>query len=229
MRAIVTGASSGIGFEISKVLVNLGYEVFAIGRDFTKIDFNDKKFIKIELDLRKKEEILKLKKIKNISILVNSAGVGYFGSYEQLSIENIEEMIWINLTTPLIITRIFLNDLKRDSGYIFNINSISALKPAIYGVAYGATKAGLRHFGNSLFNEARKSGLKVININPDITKTAWFDKLDFTYSDDSQTYIEPKSIAKVVKNIIELGDTATITDITIEPQKFKIVKKTKNF
>ena len=226
MKAVVTGASSGIGFEISKMLITLGYEVFGIGRDFSKIEYDDEKFIKIESDLSKKNEILKLKKLKNISILVNSAGVGYFGGHEQLSIENIQEMIQVNLTAPLIISRLFLNDLKKNSGYIFNINSISALKPAIFGAVYGASKAGLRHFGNSLFNEARKSGLKVVNINPDITKTAWFDNLNFSYSDDPQSYIEPKSIAKLIKNIIELGDNTVISDITIEPQKFQLKKKT---
>ena len=223
-KALVTGASSGIGLEISKTLIKLGFLVYAIGRDFEKCKFKNKNFVETIIDLESKDEILKLKKIKDISILVNCAGVGYFGSYESLSFEQIEQMIAVNLTAPLFLTKLFLNPLKKNSGYIFNIASISALKPAIFGVVYGATKSGLRHFGKSLFNESRKTGLKVININPDITKTPWFDKLNFTYTNDPLNFIPPQEIAKIIQNILELKEGTVVSDITIEPQKFKICK-----
>ncbi len=224
-KALVTGASSGIGLEISKTLIGMGVLVYAIGRDFEKCEFKDENFVEIIVDLNQKNEILKLKEIKDISILVNCAGVGHFGSYESLSFEQIEQMINVNLTAPLFLTKIFLNPLKKNNGYIFNINSISALKPAIFGVVYGATKAGLRHFGNSLFNESRKSGLKVVNINPDITKTPWFDKLHFAPTDDPLSFIDPSEIAQIIQNILQLKEGTIVTDITIEPQKFKIMKK----
>ena len=224
-KALVTGASSGIGLEISKMLIDFGVLVYATARDFGKCNFKNENFLEIPIDLRQKDEILKLKKIKDISILVNCAGVGYFGSYESLSFEQIQEMITVNLTAPLLLTKLFLNPLKKNSGYIFNIASISAIKPAIFGVVYGASKSGLRHFGNSLFNESRKSVLKVVNINPDITKTPWFDKLDFSYTTDPLSFIDPAQIAQIIKNILELKEGTVVTDITIEPQKFKITKK----
>ncbi len=225
--AIVTGASKGIGKECAKTLLKKGYKVFALARDFSKLEIEEENFIKIEIDLSKPKEIKNLdKKIdkENLKILINNAGVGYFGMHEDISFEKIEEMIDLNLKAPLLLSKMFLKSIKKNKGYIFNINSISAIKPAIFGAAYGASKAGLRHFGKSLFAESRKSGLKVININPDITKTSFFDNLHFSYDKDPLSYINPQQIAKIIEDILKLGENIVLTDITIEPQKFKISK-----
>lgn len=227
-NTIVTGATSGIGLEISKVLVSEGYRVFGVGRDFKKCNFEDENFIKKELDLtdiKSIENLYKQLKSTNIDILINSAGVGKFGLHEEISLEDISNMIDLNLKAPLLLSKLFLRKLKESNGHIFNINSISAIKPATHGCVYGATKAGLKHFGTSLFAESRKHGIKVVNISPDITKTEFFDDKNFTYSDDSQSYIEPNDIALVIKDIINLRSGTVITDIVIEPQKFKIEKK----
>ena len=226
--AIVTGSTSGIGYECTKKLLQIGFTVYGIGRDFKKVKFQHKNFIKIELDLSNTKEIKNLKNqidSKNLHILINSAGFGSFAPHEELKYEIIEKMINVNLTAPLLLSKLFLRDLKKNRGYIFNINSISGIKPAIFGATYGATKAGLRHFGTSLFQEARKSGLKVININPDITKTSFFDTLNFKESDDPLSYIEPTCISNLIETILNQREATVLTDITIQPQKFIIKKK----
>ena len=226
--AVVTGASSGIGLEIAKRLVALRYKVYAIARDFKKTEFNNELFLKRECDLTDKKMLLALaKELKkqDLKILVNSAGIGYFAPCEEIKVENIEKMIALNLTAAILLSREFLRVLKKNRGFIFNINSISGLKPSPFGSVYGATKAALRHFGNSLFEEGRKSGLKVISINPDITKTPFFDNLHFKESDDPLSYIEPSCIANIVEDILNAREGTVITDITIQPQKFKIEKK----
>ncbi len=220
--ALVTGASSGIGKEIAKKLLSLNFKVYAMARDFSRCDISDENFIKQEIDLAKKRSY---PKIKNLHILVNCAGVGYFAPHEEIGDRDIEEMIDLNLKAPLLLSKFYLRELKQNSGYIFLINSISAIQPAIFGAAYGASKAGLKHFGSSLFKEARKSGLKVININPDITKTPFFDELNFKESKNQLAYIEPKDIAKIVEDILKLRDGSVVTDITIQPQFFQIEKK----
>ncbi len=222
--AIVTGASSGIGKACTKKLLNLGYRVYGVSRES---DFENKNFIHISQDLTKTDKFKNLKnQIKDKPhILINSAGVGHFAPHEELSFKQIEEMITLNLTAPLLLCKLYLRDLKENCGYIFNINSISGIQPALYGATYGASKAGLRHFGISLFKEARKSGLKVININPDITNTAFFDNLNFKPTNDSQTYIDPADIANVIEDALNKREGTVITDITLEPQKFQISKK----
>lgn len=226
--AIVTGASSGIGLACVKKLVELNYQVYGIARDFSKTDLQHENFIPIPCDLSDKHALLQLEqKIskENLSVLVHSAGIGFFAPHEEIKVEHIEKMIAVNLTAPLLLSKLFLRALKKNSGYILNINSISGLKPSFFGCVYGATKAGLMHFGTSLFEEARKSGLKVININPDITKTPFFDTLHFKESEDPLSYIEPSCIADIAAYVLSLREGTVITDITVQPQKFKIEKK----
>jgi len=81
----------------------------------------------------------------------------------------------------------------------------------------------LRDFSLCLFEEVRKSGVRVTNINPDITKTAFFDELNFEPTDNKENYIKPKDIAKEVLHVI--NSPFVTTDITIRPQKFNIKKK----
>ena len=224
--AIITGASSGIGLEIAKVFCHNGYKIFGLSRDFSKCEFSHKNFIKRECDITDKKQITyfweQMKKTP-VDALVHSAGVGYFGLHENITYEEIEKMIDTNLKAPLYISKLFIHHLKTTQGYIFNINSISAIKDATYGAVYGATKAGLKHFGKSLFSEYRKSGVKVVNIEPDITKTPWFNDKNFTYHDSDENVIDPKEIAKIVLDIINLK--AVVTDIVLQPQKFRIEKK----
>ncbi len=227
-KALVSGASSGIGKEISKKLLLLGYEVLGIGRDFTKCDIKDEYFHPLVCNLKEKKELhrfLQDYKKEDISILVNCAGFGKFAPHEELSIKDIEDMIQVNLTAPLLITKTFLRTLKKNRGYIFNICSISGIKQAPFGAVYGATKAGLRHFGSSLFVEARKSGIKVVNINPDITNTPFFDDLHFGITSDPLSYIDPTCIANIIEEVLNKKNGTVITDMTIEPQLFRIHKK----
>jgi len=212
--------------ETAKAFCDAGYKVFGLSRDFSKCEFTHDMFIKRECDITDRKQLTyfweQMKKTP-VDILVNCAGVGYFGLHENISYEQIEKMIDTNLKAPLYISKLFLQHLKVSKGYIFNINSISAIKSATYGAVYGATKAGLRHFGNSLFAEYRKSGIKVVNIEPDLTKTPWFDDKNFTYHDSLETVIDPKEIAKIVLDIVKLK--SVVTDIVIEPQRFRIDKK----
>ena len=227
-NAIVTGASSGIGLACAWKLLSMGYKVIGISRDFSKCNCDHHNFVHITCDLTKKEEMLALShKIDkaNTFILINAAGVGHFAPHEELHIDQIEEIVKLNLTAPLILTKLFLRPLKQNSGYIFNISSISAQQPAIFGAAYGASKAGLQHFGTSLFKEARKSGLKVINIAPDITNTSFFDELSFKPTSDPQSFIEPEDIADIIAHAITMRPSTVVTNITLEPQKFKLDKQ----
>jgi short-subunit dehydrogenase len=220
--ALITGASSGIGLACVKALLARDYKVYGMARDFTKAAIYHDNFIPIIIDLSQEKNY---PPIPNLALLIHAAGVGHFGPHESLSIKQIEEMITLNLTAPLLLSRHYLRELKKEEGFIFNINSISGIEPALFGASYGATKAGLSHFGTSLFKEARKSGLKVININPDITKTAFFDNLHFQESDDALAYIEPNDIAEIICDVLKQRAGTVITDITIQPQKFQIKKK----
>lgn len=227
--AIVTGASTGIGFAISKKLVSMGYKVYGFARDFSKTNFDCENFIKIVCDITKTslllEHINAIKKSEDIYILVNNAGVGYFGPHEELNPLKIHEMVSLNLEAPLILCQSLLRDLKKNKGYIINISSITAKKSSTYGCAYSATKAAISHFSESLFDETRKYGVKVVCIHPDMTKTNFYDKVNFRQGDQEESYITPECIADAVETVLSSRNGTVISEIVIQPQLHRIVRK----
>lgn len=215
--ALITGASSGIGKAICDELQQSGYTIYGISRRDTEIscDLQDTTLLerKIKVLLQKTD----------IDILINCAGLGIFKPHEEMSLKKIEELIDVNLKAPILITNLCLRSLKNRKGQIINISSIEATRYSKFSALYSATKSGLRAFSLCLFEELRKSGVRVTNINPDITKTAFFDNLRFKPADDKQSYMEPKEIAKEVLHII--NSPFVTTDITLRAQKFAIDKK----
>jgi short-subunit dehydrogenase len=160
-----------------------------------------------------------------IAVLVNNAGVGYFGPHEELNPQKIQSMVATNLTVPMIMSQLLLRDLKKNSGYLINISSVTADKSNTHGCAYGATKAGLSSFSHSLFDEVRKYGVKVVTIQPDMTKSNFYRNADFCEGDGSDTYVEPQEIAQTVDFILNQREGLVISDITIKPQKHQIKRK----
>lgn len=169
------------------------------------------------------KEIKDILKQNDIDLLVNCAGVGVFQPHEEISISKIKELIDINLTAPIILSNLLLRSLKKTSGHIINISSIEATKHSKFSALYTATKSGLRDFGLCLFEEVRKSGVRVTSINPDITKTNFFENLQFEPSENEETFLLAETIANTLFDIV--NSDATITDITVRPQKFAIRKK----
>lgn len=223
--AIVTGASSGIGKAIAEMLASLGYEVFGFGRQFTE----NVTFHAIVCDLLDTEtlerHIRQIRRQYEIYILVNNAGVGYYGLHEELNATKIKHMVRTNLELPLILSNLLLRDLKKSKGYLIQISSVTALKNSPHGCAYGATKAGLTAFSKSLFEEARKYGVKVTAIHPDMTKTNLYRNADFTAAEDLQASLRPKDVAEAVRSVLTARDGMVIPEITLSPQLHRISKK----
>ena len=224
----MTGASSGIGKAICKKLLSLEYEIIGISRTITSEHFNHTAFRAIQADLSNEKETLKtcetLKK-KNIFILINAAGFGRFEPHEELNAKTITDMTFLNLTAPILLTNATLRDLKKNDGYLININSIEAIKASKFAGVYSATKAGLKAFSDSLFEETRKSGLSITNINPDMTESAFYDELRFKTSDKEDERLLASDIADAVEHILKMRKGAVVSDYTIRSLKFGISKK----
>ncbi|WP_373002760.1 SDR family NAD(P)-dependent oxidoreductase [Sulfurimonas sp.] len=229
-RAIITGASSGIGKEICKRLLELHYEVIGISRSITDEEFNTPHFTPLQANLSdEKSTLLTCNSLKDekIDMLINCAGFGRFEPHEELSPKTITDMTFLNLTAPMLLTNALLRSLKKNDGYLININSIEAIKTSKFAGVYSATKAGLKAFSDSLFEETRKSGLSVTNINPDMTQTSFYDELRFDTSDKEEERLLASDIADAVEHILTMRKGAVISDYTIRSLKFGISKKSK--
>ena len=227
-RAIVTGASSGIGKAITNRLLALGYSVIGISRSVIADNFQGENFQALQCDLTDSNAVIKLCELlkkEDISILVNAAGFGKFEPHEELGVATITQMTSLNLTAPMLLTNATLRSLKQNSGYLININSIEALRASKFAAVYSATKAGLRAFGDALFEETRKSTLSITNINPDMTQSNFYDTLRFDVSDKENEKLLSEDIADAVEHILTMRKGAVVSEYTIRSLQFGIKKK----
>ncbi|MCY3774018.1 MAG: SDR family NAD(P)-dependent oxidoreductase [Gemmatimonadetes bacterium] len=228
--ALVTGASSGIGLAIARRLVELDYAVYGYARDHGKASFRHDRYHPVTCDVTDTRVLLEstealLRAAGGLKILVNNAGVGYFGPHAAMAPDRIERMVQTNLIAPMVLARATLRHLERSRGYIVNIASTAALNPGSFGAAYGATKAGLHQFGQALFSEVRKSGVRVVTLYPDMTRTPFYDGTDFEPGEAPDAHITPECVADAVAQAVEQREGTVITQIVIKPQRTQIVHK----
>lgn len=226
--AVVTGTSSGIGEAVTATLLTNGWCVHGIARRPAHFDSEHYHHSEVDLtDTRALTTLTEQIKAKHpqISALINNAGVGYFAPHEELSTPKIEEMVHLNLLAPLLLSKLLLRELKSTKGFLINVSSFSAHESSSFGAAYAATKAGLRHFSNSLFDEARKSGLQVCTISPDITRTHFHDGSTFGPDDDQAAAVEPQCIAETVLTILTQRKGTVATEVVLRPQRLLLKKR----
>lgn len=162
---------------------------------------------------------------RTFALLVNNAGTAYYGLHEELRPEGISEMVRVNLEVPMLLTQQLLRTLKQNHGTIINISSVTAIGSNPHGVAYGATKAGLLSFSRSLFDEARKYGVRVTAILPDMTDTELYRHADFTADPAMDAHLEAEDVADAVEYALTTRAGTCIPEIILRPQLHRIKKK----
>lgn len=169
MKALVTGASSGIGRDMAKYLLKLNYDLVLVSRNKKKLD---EEFVEYKnrvktysYDLTKEEECKKLHKEmqkENIDIIINNAGFGDFGDFTETNLEKELEMIDLNIKAYHILTKLFLKDfVKRNYGRILNVASIAGFMSGPYMATYYATKNYVVSLSLAIYEELKKYNSKV--------------------------------------------------------------------
>lgn len=169
MKALITGASSGIGKDIAIYLDSLGYEVFLVGRNKENLEetANECKNIKaiFPYDLSDANNIYKLYdklKSEKIDLLVNNAGFGLFGFFNETDLDKELEMIDVNIKAVHILTKLFLKDMiKNNQGKILNVASIAGFYSGPYLSTYYATKNYVLKLTMAISEELKRQKSKV--------------------------------------------------------------------
>ena len=167
MKALITGASSGMGRDMAKILSQKGYDLILVARDEKKLE-EVKKQLKTEtkivvMDISKEENCKKIyEENKDIDILINNAGFGDCGHFEETSLDKDIQMIHTNIIAYHILTKLYLVDMKaKNSGKILNVASIAGFMPGPLMTTYYSTKNYVVRFSESIREELRRKKSKV--------------------------------------------------------------------
>lgn len=169
MKALITGASSGIGADMARILSNRGYDLILVARDKQKLEILKKELktnVKIiTMDLSSTFNCMKLYnrvKKENINILINNAGFGVFGEFIETNLDRELDMIDLNIKAAHTLTKIFLKDFQeKNEGYILNVSSSAAFSAGPLMATYYATKGYLLKLTEAIYEELRQTNSKV--------------------------------------------------------------------
>ncbi len=211
MRALITGASSGIGKNMAYVLANKGIDLILVARnkdEMLKIKENVKVNVEvIELDLLKEKNVFKLYEMckdRNIDILINNAGFGLFGLFTETDLDRELEIIDLNIKAYHILTKLFLKDfVEKDNGYILNVASSAGFMAGPRLSTYYATKNYVLKLTMAINEELRQSGSNVVvsalcpgPVNTNFNKVAHGE---FSIKEASPKYVAEYAINKLFK------------------------------
>ena len=169
MKALITGATSGIGMSMAKYLCSMGWELVLTRRNKNaleklKSELNTNVYI-IPADLSEKEEVFKVYhycKLHDIDMLINNAGYGIFGRFDETDIEDELNMLNVNITALHILTKLFLRDFKKKNrGIILNVASSAGFMTGPLLSSYYASKNYVVRLSLAIAQELKKAKSKV--------------------------------------------------------------------
>jgi len=228
---LVTGASSGIGKEISRKLCKEGYEVILTSRSKEKLNLLHDEFGElgykshiIPCDLRVEDEVNYLYeesiKLGFVGTVINNAGMGRFSSINKMSIEDWDEQINTNLRSAFLTTRLFVKKMieEKEGKFVF-INSVAGKYGHSFSnsTAYVASKHGLRGFADSLRTELREHNIKVISVYPGAIDTNFWNSINVDFPRDEM--LSSSDLAETIFHTITTPNSLVIEDIVVRRTK----------
>lgn len=225
MRALITGASSGIGRDMARYLSKIGYDLVIVARNKEQLE-KLKNELKtnvevIAMDLSDKDNCYKLhEQIKEIDLLINNAGFGEFGEFIETNLEKEIALINTNITALHILTKLYLKDMvKVNRGYILNVASIAGFMPGPLMATYYASKNYVVSLTRAIKKELKKmkSNVKISLLCPGPVNTNFnrVANVNFKVKGITSEYVAKYAIDNTLKNkfIIIPGVSIKLTKI----------------
>lgn len=227
--ALVTGATSGIGYELAKQFAKNGYDLVMVARNHDELRTKADEFksfgvnvitiaknLFIEEDAYSLYSELKLNGISP-SILVNDAGQGVYGKFQDTDLHREVDVVNLNIVSVLILTKMFLKDrLPKGSGKILNLASIASKAPGPWHSVYHGTKAFILSWSEAIREELKDTGITVTALLPGPTDTDFFNKADMNESkilEDKDNLASPEEVAIDGFNALMNGDDKVVSGL----------------
>ncbi|MES2780440.1 MAG: SDR family oxidoreductase [Bacteroidota bacterium] len=217
--AVITGVSKGIGYATANALLAKGAKVFGLGRNNQILHPN---FTFISCDVRSYNEVhtafeqVYAQTNNTIHILLNNAGLGYFGLLEEMPLTEMQEMFETNVNGTIYCCKEVLTKMKAAQyGHIINIASTAALEGMPQVAAYCASKWAVKGLSESLFREVREYRIKVTCLYPGSVKTDFFRNSPGIQPHDYM--LMPEDVALSIIQAIEMPDNFHTVNLEIRP------------
>lgn len=216
---MVTGASSGIGLAIARMLSDEGYDLTLVSRTAEKIEQAAAELAAtpIAADVGDPDACARVvaehrARVGRLDILVNSAGKGIAGSVETMPVKHFDMQLSVNLRGMFFLTQAAIPLLRETRGWIVNMSSITGTIPSPGLAAYAAAKAGIISLTQSLNAELDDDGVRAIAICPAFVDTPMAEWSGVAKSE----MIQPADITEIVRMCLRLSDHARIPQIVVE-------------
>ena len=208
--AAVTGASTGIGYELAKQFAKNGFDLVIVAEEEsifevpTELEKLGAKAVAVQIDLAKKQGVMEfygqIKKMgRPLEALAINAGVGVSGDFARETDLNEEiNLINLNITSSVVLAKLALKDMvKRGQGRVLFSSSVAATMPGPLMAVYAASKSFIQSFSEAIRNEVQDAGVTVTALMPDATETAFFERAGMQDTKVGQSEKDlPEDIAK---------------------------------
>lgn len=223
--ALITGATSGIGYELAKLFAEDGYNLIIVARDENELKAKADEFsrsnidvIPISKDLFQPNAAFELyddvkSKGLTVDVLVNDAGQGQYGLFVEQDIRRLLDIIQLNVNSLTVLTHLFLKDMvARNEGKILQLASIASELPGPWQAVYHATKAYVLSFTEALIRELKDSAVTMTALQPGATDTDFFNKAEMQESKILDTKLsDPAKVAKDGYEALMSGDDKIVS------------------
>ncbi len=229
-RALITGASSGIGRATAIAFAKAGIDIALVARTSEKLhalqqelaEFSvEVKYYSVDLsqiDTLQAELASLLEDFGSVNILVNNAGMGYTGALADMPLSDWQTLIDLNLTSVLLTMQAVLSGMRAlGQGTIVNVASIAAHNAFPTWGAYSASKAGLITLGRILGVEEGEHGIRVMTVSPGAVNTPLWDTETVQSDFERSQMLTPAIVAQSILHAVQLPNSAVIDEITLMP------------
>lgn len=222
-KVLITGGSSGIGYETAKELIAEGAQVIICGRDEARLQQAGKTLgcTTFTADVSKEEEVINLvkftiEKLGGFNVLVNNAAYGYFSPLVEMNTEKFEELFAVNVKGAMMAARECAKHfIENKSGNIINISSTAGRTGFAAGTAYAASKFALSAMTECWRAELRKFNIRVMQVNPSEVQTNFYINSGNADRAANPTKLQSQEIAHVILSMLKMRDVGFITEATV--------------
>lgn len=236
--ALISGATSGIGRSAALQLLSDGWNVIAFSEDraackqfniFLSKIYELNRFLVLTGDVTSFSQMKRivsqsLKKFKNIDVVINNAGVGYYTNCDDIDEPKLKKMIDVNVLGPMNLTAAAVPSMKRRKrGMVINVVSTAGKSVSAFGVFYGATKFALSGYTEGIRRELKPYGIKVAALCPGMTNTSFLDAKQIAYrkkhiwGNKMPAMLSVEDVGRTISFMCNQSDSVVVEELTLRP------------